>query len=275
LVGLFYFKGGDMRRKLMILVAVLIGLSGLLTSAFALEIGSQEVEITLTDSYVSGYIWRGQDLYADNDGAHQSSIDIAFPKLIYDTDVSLNVWGSFPINSGHVDAEELDYTLTFSRDLLDDAINVSVGYTYFDYPKTESTADVSEPWISATLNKLPFLPIEVSFTGFIGYDFQAKSGGPDEGIYFSWGFDTELPLPQLALFQEGQTLALGIVNWGNDGPADLEPSSLYATEISLSTSYGVAGFSISPNLHYTINYEESINDGNEELWGGIEVSYAF
>lgn len=243
--------------------------------AFALEIGSREVAVTVTDSYVSRYIWRGQDLYADNDGAHQSSIDIAFPKLFYDTDVSFNVWGSFPMNSGHEDAEELDYTLTFSRDLLDEVVNISAGYTYFDYPNTASTVDVSEPWISATWNKLPFLPIEVSFTGFIGFDLQAKSGGPDEGIYFSWGFDTELPLSELAVFQEGQTLALGIVNWGNDGPADLEPSSLYATEISLSTSYGVAGFSISPNLHYTISYEELINSGNDELWGGIEVSYAF
>lgn len=264
-----------MRRKIVLLVFALIGLSNFLTSVFALEIGSQEVEITLTDSYVSRYIWRGQDIYGDNDGAHQPSVDITFPKLLSGTDVSLNIWGSFPLNSGHEDAEELDYTLTFSRDVFNEAVNISTGYTYFDYPNTASTVDVSEPWISATLNKLPFLPVEVSFTGFIGYDLQAKSGGPDEGIYFSWGLDTELPLPQLALFQEGQTLALEIVNWGNDGPADLEPSSLYATELSLSTSYGVAGFSISPNLHYTINYEELINNGNEELWGGLEISYAF
>ncbi len=264
-----------MRKKTLFSAVVLGGLMCFLAEAFALEIGSQEVAITVTDNYVSRYIWRGQDLYGENDGAHQPSIDIAFPKLLSEVDVSLNVWGSFPLNSGHEDGEELDYTLAFSRDIFDEAANISAGYTYFDYPNSGSASDVSELWISATLNELPFLPIEVSLSGFIGYDLQAKSGGPDEGIYFSWGLDTELPLPQLSLFQEGQTLALGIVNWGNDGVADLEPSSLYATEISLSTSYEFAGFNISPNLHYTINYEEQINNGDEELWGGIEVSYAF
>lgn len=243
--------------------------------SFGVEIGSREAVITVTDSYVSRYIWRGQDLYGENDGAHQPSVDITFPKLLSETDVSLNVWGSFPMNAGHEDGEELDYTLAFSRDVFDETVNISTGYTYFDYPNTGSTADVSELWISTTLNELPFLPIEVSLNGFIGYDLQAKSGGPDEGIYFSWGLDTELPLPQLSLFQEGQTLALGIVNWGNDGVADLESSSLYATEISFSTSYEFAKISINPNLHYTMNYEEQINNGDEELWGGVEINYVF
>ena len=264
-----------MRKKALFSAVIFSGLLCFLTNVFALEIGSQEVVVTVTDNYVSRYIWRGQDIYGENDGAHQPSVDIVFPKLLSGTDISLNVWGSFPMNAGHEDGEELDYTLAFSRNIFDEKANISAGYTYFDYPNTGSTADVSELWISAVLNKLPFLPIDVSLSGFIGSDLQTKSGGPDEGIYFSWGFDTELPLPQLSLFQKGQTLALGIVNWGNDGVADLEPSSLYATELSLSTSYEFAGFSISPNLHYTINYEEQINNGDEELWGGIEVSYAF
>lgn len=264
-----------MRKKIFISLGVLLaGLAVFVPGVFALEIGPQEVVVTFTDSYVSRYIWRGQDLYSDNDGAHQPSVDIAFPKLLLGTDVALNVWGSFPISGGHEDGEELDYTLSFSRDI-SDLFNVSAGFTYFDFPNTGQTADVSEPWLSLTLAKLPLLPIDVSLSGFIGYDLQATSGGPDEGIYFSWGLDTELPLPQIALFQEGQTLALGVTNWGNDGVADLEPSSLYATELAISTSYDLSGFSISPNLHYTISHEEQINDGNEELWGGIEVSCSF
>ncbi|MCF7908227.1 MAG: hypothetical protein K9L86_05110 [Candidatus Omnitrophica bacterium] len=242
---------------------------------YAFEFAGQPVEVTVTDTYVSRYIWRGQDLYSDNDGAHQPSIDIGFPGLIDGVDLSFNVWGSFPMNSGHEDGEELDYTVTFSRDLFDDQFNFSTGYTYFDFPNTASTADVSESWLSGTLNKIPFLPIDVSASFFAGYDFQAKSGGPDEGWYYSWGFDAELPLLKHSLIQEGQTLALGVVNWGNDGVADLEPSSLYATELSLSTSYALGGFSLTPSLHYTINHEEEINNGDEELWGGFEVSYGF
>ncbi|MFH1363655.1 MAG: hypothetical protein ABIH45_05575 [Candidatus Omnitrophota bacterium] len=239
------------------------------------NIGSQEVLVTLSDSCVSRYVWRGQDLYADNDGAHQSSIDVAFPKFLYGTDFSFNFWGSFPLNGGHEDGEELDYTVTFARDLLDEQFNLSAGFTYFDYPNTSSTADVAEPWFSIVLNKIPFLPIDISATVFAGYDFAAKSGGIDEGWYYSFGFGAELPLTALKIFQDGQTLALGVTNWGNDGVVDLEPSSLYATELSVSTSYALGGFSLTPSLYYTINHEEQTNNGDEELWGRIELSHYF
>lgn len=119
------------------------------------------------------------------------------------------------------------------------------------------------------------LPIDVSMSVFAGYSFKATSDGPDEGWFFSWGFDTETPLPNICLFQEDQTLALGIVNWGNDGVADLDPNPLYATEFSASTSYALGKFSITPNINYALNYDEDINDGNDEFWGGVELSYAF
>ncbi len=261
-----------MKKKILFLL-LFLGMVSLSTNLFALEIGSQEVEVTLTESYVSRYIWRGQDLFSNDDGAHQPSVDIAFPGLLQGTDVSLNVWGAFPMSGGHEDSEELDYTLTFSRDL-SDLFNLSLGYTYFDYPNTGKTADVNEPWGSVTLNKIPTLPIDLSMTVFAGYDFQAAPGGLERGWYYSWGFDTELPLSQTAFSQEDQTLALGVVNWGNDGVGGLKSSSLYATELSLSTSYAFKDFSITPNLHYTINHEESINADDDEIWGGIEISHA-
>lgn len=260
-----------MKKKVFFLLFFL-GIVSFSANLFAFEIGSQEVEITLTESYVSRYIWRGQDLYPTDDGAHQPSIDIAFPGLLQGTDVSLNLWGSFPLVGGHEDSEELNYTLTFSRDV-SELFNLSLGYTYFDFPNTGKTADVSEPWGSVTLNKIPVLPIDLSMTVFAGYDFQVAAGGPEEGWYYSWGFDTELSLPQAPFLQEDQTLALGIVNWGNDGVAGLKKSSLYATELSFSTSYAFKGFSITPNLHYTINHENSINADDDEVWGGIEISH--
>ena len=82
-------------------------------------------------------------------------------------------------------------------------------------------------------------------------------------------------MPECSFTQNGQSLSLGITNWGQDGVAGLKPSSLYATEINLSTAYTVGKFSIAPKLSYTINYEEEINNGNEELYGGVDVSYVF
>jgi hypothetical protein len=259
-------------KKLIILFILIF--ATFITEAFSFQIAdNEEISITITDSYVSHYIWRGQDLFGDNDAAHQPSIDIVFPKFFKAAELSFNIWGSFPLNRGHEDAEELDYTVAFSGNLLDEVFNVSTGYTYYDYPNTNNTSEVQEPWIVITLNKIP--AIDISATIFAGYDFQAASGGPDEGWYYSWGFDTELVLPKLPFFQEGQTLAIGIVNWGNDGVADLKPSSLYATEVLFSTSYDFKDFIITPSFHYSINHEEQINSDDDEIWGGIEISYAF
>jgi hypothetical protein len=252
------------RRNLFIIIIIL--------STFTLNTWPQETTITFTDTYVSRYIWRGQDLYPDNDAAHQPSVDISFSDILNDIALSLNIWASFPLNKGHQDAEEIDYTLTLSKNLTE-TLNTSFGYTYFDFPNTASQADVQEPWISFTLSKIPIFNYEISLNLFAGYDFKTTSGGPDEGWYYSWGVSIEIPLE--SILTKKQSLILDITNWGNDGVADLKPSSLYATELSLSTSYNLGKFTITPSLHYTINYEDEINSGDEELWGGIEFSYVF
>ena len=263
------------KLKILLMIIFCFSLLGIAANVFAVDLAGKELDITLTQSYVSRYIWRGQDLYGQNDPALQPSVDLTAPELFLNTDLGINIWGSFPLNAGHQDAEELDYTLSFSRDILDDAFSICAGYTYFDYPNSNQRADVQEPWLSVTLNRIPLLPIEISANVFAGYDFQAASGGPDEGWYYSWGFSTQVPLPKYIFTQQEQTLSLGLTNWGNDGVADLEPCGLYASEFSISTSYNFANFSITPSFNYTLNHEDQINNGDDEIWAGIAVSRAF
>jgi hypothetical protein len=262
-----------MLSRVFVISIFVLSLFCFINDSFAFEIGTQEVGIIVTESYVSRYIWRGQDLFGNNDGAYQPSIDIAFPGLLNEVDVAFNVWGSIPLSKGHEAAEEMDYTVSLSRDI--EEFTISSGYTYYAYAHAHHTTEVQEPWVSLSLNKLSALGLDVVFNVFAGYNFEATSGGIDAGWYYSWGFDTELPLPEAPFLQDEQTLALGIVNWGNDGVAGLKPSSLYATELSISTSYAFGDFSISPSLNYTINYEDQINSGDEELWAGIELSCGF
>lgn len=256
-------------------VVLVLSLFCFSTQAFAVQLGEQQVDITVSETFVSRYIWRGQDLYGQNDGAHQPSIDIVAPEVLFGVDVGVNLWASFPVDDGHEVGEEFDYTISFSRDVVE-GINASVGYTYFDFPNLgTSVADVQEPWISVSVDKIPFLPLDISFSTFVGYDFDAEQGGHEDGWYFSWGFGTDVPLPELALTQEGQSLSLGVTLWGTDGAAGLKPSYVYATDLSVSTSYAVGALSISPSINYTINHEDAINSGDCEFWTGIELSYAF
>jgi hypothetical protein len=251
-----------------------LSLFSLINDSVALTIDEQETTVTVSESYVSRYIWRGQDLHRNNDPAHQPSIDISVPQAFNNIGMSFNILGSFPLNNGHEGAEELDYTISFFNDISED-FNLSFGYTYFDFPNANSQSDVQESWISVALNEFPELPIAVSVVLFAGYDFKATSNGPDEGWYYSWGLNTELSLPKLLFLQEEQTISLEIVNWGNDGVANLKSESLYATEFSVSTSYSFDAFEVTPSLNYTINYEDEINNGDEEFWSGIQISYAF
>ncbi|MFC1624363.1 hypothetical protein ACFL28_03495 [Candidatus Omnitrophota bacterium] len=244
------------------------------TYAFATKIGNQEVNISLSETYASRYMWRGQDFSPNNDPVMQPSIDIAFPKFVKDTDVSFNVWGAFPLSAGHESATELDYSVTASRDFLD-AFNVSSGYIYFDYTKANKNSDFNEFWGSFTWLELPGLPVPISATLFAGYEFEAAAEGPENGWYYSWGFGTELPLLDWVFFQKDQNLALGVTNWGNDGVAGLKSSPLYATEFSVSTSYSFKKFTLAPGVYYSLNHEEEINSGDDEFCGNISLSYAF
>ena len=70
-------------------------------------------------------------------------------------------------------------------------------------------------------------------------------------------------------------MTLSIINWGNDGVSDLKPSLLYATEFSLLTNYLLGGIEITPGVHYALNYEDTINSGDDELWFSITATYAF
>jgi len=260
-------------RMALVIVSFSIVFSASYCSAF--EVGSQIIDISASQAFVTRYIWRGQDLYGENDAAHQPSVTISVPKSFFGLDYSLNVWGSFPLSRGHEDAEEIDYTLSASRTVFE-TLNIAGGFVYFDYPNTASTADVVEPWMSCTFNDImPALPVEIAAKVFAGYDFQAKSGGPDEGWYYSWGLGTSILLPKCALTQEDQALSLSFTNWGNDGVANLKPSCLYATDLSVATTYAAGKISFTPSINYTMNYEDEINSGNSELWGGITIGILF
>ncbi|MBN1913683.1 MAG: hypothetical protein JW788_04715, partial [Candidatus Omnitrophica bacterium] len=121
--------------------------------AIALELGpGTTVDITLTDTYASRYISKGQDAFADNDSSYHPSVDITFPKLIMDADISFNAWGAFALSKGHEEYDEIDYSVSLSKDILD-SWNVVLGYSYFDYPRANELVDTNDPWGSLTLKK--------------------------------------------------------------------------------------------------------------------------
>ncbi len=231
------------------------------------------VDIDFSSSYVTRYIWRGQDLFGNNDGAFQPSINLSTDEFLENTTLDFNIWAAIPLSQGHQDAEEIDYTLSLTHNFFEDKLTISEGYTYFDYPNTNSVSDVQEPWISINFNELANTGISLNL--FAGYEFQAESGGPEDGWYYSWGMSKDFVLPDRLKIEPEQSLSLSVTNWGTDGVGGLPASSLYATEMSLSTSFDIEKLSLSPSLNYVINHDDDINQGKEEFWAGIEINYSY
>ena len=86
------------------------------------------LNVAFSDTLVTRYIWRGYDLFSDNDAAHQPSLTLDLSGLPGDITASFNIWASLPFNSGHEDAEEADYTLSLSKDITEE-ISVASGCT--------------------------------------------------------------------------------------------------------------------------------------------------
>jgi hypothetical protein len=229
-----------------------------------------EVKVTLKNSFVSQYIWRGQDLYPKRNSATQPSLDANFTKLPGDICLDLNLWGSFANRKGFQDINELDYAVSLSKTFSNN-ISVSLGETYYDYYNTHRFADSNENWASMTLP----LPQEFNFNLFGAYDYPVAEEGPNRGFYGSWGVSRDVPLPKTFITQTDQVLSCSIVNWGSDGPYDLKPSLLYATEFNVATCYNFDKVSVGFGIHYVVNYDKDINNGNHYLWGGLDLAYTF
>lgn len=79
-------------------------------TVWPLEIGEQDLGITVGSTYVTKYIWRGYDLLDDH-GAWQPSITLDYRGFY------IGVWGSWAVDGGFVDATELDYFIGYERTL--------------------------------------------------------------------------------------------------------------------------------------------------------------
>ena len=119
------------------------------------------------------------------------------------------------------------------------------------------------------------MPLELTLTTFFGYDFQAKSGGIDDTLYWAFGLSRDFALPKLPIFQDGQALTIGFKNWGQYADSNNTGYFVYATDFSVSTTYNVGMVGITPSITYTPNYREGINSGDDEFWAGITLGISF
>jgi hypothetical protein len=236
---------------------------------------SPTLGIDASATYTSKYIWRGYDLFDDH-AAFQPSATLD----LFDTGFSVNVWGSIPCGTGSNNQagginqwQEYDYTLAYGTTLFEEeiyAVDASVYYIYYDFPKLNHMADTQEVAVGLAMPALVKIGEQAIVPSYyVGKLWPTSSSVPDvAGWYHTLGLSTDVAIPQTDL---ALTLKWDI-NY-NDGMFTADHDWTHTT-FGISTSVPVGPVAVSPFLSYQVSMDDSVNP-EDEFWGGVTVAMSF
>ena len=277
---------------MIVLLSVVAFVNAAETAATTPETAIEGVDITVDNTFVTKYIWRGFNVYGSK-GAWQPSIDFAF-----ENGFSANVWMSYPIGTGNNDAgsginsdlTEYDYVLAYSNNIMEDVYqtNYKVGWRYYDYTKT-STKDNDMQEVFVEFNMPNIIGNGLTPRGAVYQMWNSESGGANSGaggtiMSIGVGYDFTLEqAPELPM-----TVTWDIVyNGGAGAPTELgNPADpLAAGDVVHDWSHQVFGLStvldcpgtdakIVPAIYWQNSFEDSVND-SDELYAGISFALDF
>ncbi|HOY63999.1 MAG TPA: hypothetical protein PLK80_01620 [bacterium] len=232
-----------------------VGAAAMALTVLAMSAGAARAEADVSGSvaWVSKYIWRGQDLLADNESAIQPSLDFS-----WSSGWAFNMWMSYGLD-GDSELDELDYTLSYSASSkLMPGAEWTVGHIYYTFP---SIADESQE--SFVTLEWPDAFLSPSMTVYSDWD-------AGDGVYAYAGISRDIPIggeagiPALSL-----SSGLGY----SDGQWGLEPG-VSNIDIGASMSFQAGDFEIVPSLNYVITPGDRANTENE-FWAGVGIGFSF
>jgi hypothetical protein len=203
---------------------------------------------------MSKYIWRGFDLYADDNPAFQPSVTYTFGESGF----SLNLWTSFALGERSIYKYDDEFDLTLAYDFqISENFDLSVGFThygwYFDRNFSFKNSTSQEFFVSVGLSKAFLEPLLTIF-----YDVSMGSG-----LY--------------ALLEGGHTIALSetvdlnlSAGLGYNYHQFTDESGLSDLTLSLSLPVKLGEWKIAPQVNYTFVFLETVNPENE-FWFGLSI----
>lgn len=260
------------------MIVVLLGVLLLSSSALMAQNGDDgKLGVDLDSTFVTKYVWRGFDVLDDH-GAWQPSVNLD----LFGTGFSANVWGSIPIGSGGDNnniKQEYDYTLAYGFTLCEDeayAMNIGTNYIYYDFPKVNSRKipDMQELGASIAMPKLMAIgELALVPSYYYGQAWAAKSDSADvEGAFHLFTLSCDIPLTCPITDNEFVLTTFGDLMY-NDGALGADHDWSHST-VGVSTAMEVGPVTVSPAIYYQISMEDTVNE-NDELYGGLSVSYSF
>jgi uncharacterized protein (TIGR02001 family) len=264
-----------MRKGILLAVVILLSVSGLA--------GAEEGElgVTLDVTYVSRYIWRGIDLYANDHSAIQPSIDLD----LWGSGFGVKVWDSMSNGGGsYVDSEEMDIIIYYGSSLLEgDALQTdyTLGWMYYSYPDAPkqisgSTGrggrDAEEIFASFSWPNICPAGIVPSYTYIYMWPAEGGSNSAfrkcDGSIHvFGLGYDVDV---------EGQPVNLSVAATYNDGTYLRTVKHDWSHIVwGISSAFPVAeNLTFTPGFYYQTSMEDTVNT-EDEYWTSLSLTYKF
>lgn len=206
-------------------------------------------------------MWHGFDLF-DGHGSFQPSATVQYQNMY------VGVWAAVPDSSGFEDVSELDYYMGYDHSFLEDqtyAVDVSLLFTYFDFPNTDSSGDAQEMALGFSFPQL--IPLWDSYlvpNYSVCYNFDGfpSKADIDEGWFHDVGLSYNIALPESALTQEEQTLSLAWSLSFTDGAYGTDAGLSHST-VNVSTIWEWKAFYFTPMIAYQFSMEDTVNDEDD------------
>jgi hypothetical protein len=174
---------------------------------------------------------------------------------------------------------ETDPYLEYSHDF--GQATTTLGWTGYWYHEDNGTinneSNTNEIYGSVSINELAVTP-----TVFVAYDWDEIKGTYIEpSLTYAWDASEYVSVEFGAL--AGFSAGMGINEEDENESSNFEGDGLTHVDLSVSPSYTVGSFSITPTLHFQINDDEFTKiTGNDEdnldhdtkWWGGVTLSWA-
>ena len=218
----------------------------------------ENVSFGITVDPMYGYIWRGQELGADDKIALQPGVELGFGE----SGLTVGAWGSwFVQNRGNLkDVDEIDLYADFSRTLSEDiGVGISIGFIEYVFPNGGDGATHSEEaYVGISLDNA----IAPALTFY--YDF-----GLTDSWYLALSAGVDVPLGS----EDGPALSLG-ASVAASGDADAYGEKNGFNDLTVTASVGVplGQISITPMVGFAI-VDEGVNENNE-IYGGISIGFS-
>ncbi len=255
---------------------LIIGLIYLTNSVSAQDSkpGDKNKWVTLDATWVSKYIWHGQDLYDDH-AAFQPSINLD----LFGTGFSANVWSSTACSSGFVRDAELDYSVAYSNILFGDSLfetDYEVGWVYYDY-YNQSSENADSQEIDGSFSWPNILPLGIVPHYTLSYLYCARGDQNPaallkmEGFLHTFGATYDFNAPKIDL---PLTFLWDISYNDGQGGADFHHEWAYMTwglssYIKLGPDEG-----FTPAIYYQTSMDDSVNE-EDELWCSFSYTLKF